>query len=162
MFDYTDRALNGYFKQSKVSVKDTLIGFDKVRGRDNLMYNLNDGYNLEEKETSFIEKLIEMNMVPNDRRISKTLQSVVGSQGNQQEYFTNNDRWISNRNPDSITSTINEYMNIAKFTKSYQSGQKVRSVSTQHSKKLTLEEKILLGHYYAKPYDNDDDSSMHD
>jgi hypothetical protein len=58
------------------------VDFKKFRARDNQMYYINDGNNLEEKEEpGFLEKMIHMNVVPNNKRLITTLQKVIDEYG---------------------------------------------------------------------------------
>ena len=51
----------------------TPLGFDKMLPRDNMMFNLNDGYNLKPKpEPSIIEKLASMDIDIRKLRIKHT------------------------------------------------------------------------------------------
>ena len=43
------------------------VNFEKGTARDNSMYNINEGNNLEQKEANFIDKMIEMDIIPTDK-----------------------------------------------------------------------------------------------
>lgn len=63
---------------SNVREKEMTIDFGKAKGRDNKMYNLTEGYNLESRNETMIDKIIEINKGKNYRRLSHMITEALG------------------------------------------------------------------------------------
>ena len=51
------------------------VGFDKQMGRDNKMFFINEGNNLNEKEVSFLDKFVQLDMLPSKLKLKSFLVS---------------------------------------------------------------------------------------
>ena len=58
------------------------------------MYAISDGYNLNPKEVTFLDKLIELNAVPNNRKVSNLVMDAIDNYGSSSDHHSSTQRTI--------------------------------------------------------------------
>eukprot|EP00347_Sterkiella_histriomuscorum_P010281 403376904 len=165
MYTYMDKAREGYFKLSNIKDNQPTLDFSKTSARDNSMYLISDGYNLEPKHESFLDKIIDLNVSSlRNKKVANILKDVV-SQNSQFDQGTlptgdyNSNTFITERSMtkdlEHSMSKINKFYRLAKNkykiinSKGF-SKELSQELTRDDVKGLTLEQKLLAGYYRSE------------
>ena len=127
------------------------LGFDKMLPRDNMMFNLNEGYNLKPPpEPTIIDKLAALDIDIRKLRVKHSNSSCYSNSTMNSFRFENYSKRDKSRHYGNHTNT-------ADFFSDYNSKSHVNSKTSLKSKlntEMSLEEKILNG-YFKIPSNGD-------
>lgn len=73
-----DKAREGYLKLSNIKDNQSTLDFSKTSARDNSMYLISDGFNLQPKQDSFLDKILELGSTYNsNKKVANILKDVI-------------------------------------------------------------------------------------